>query len=245
METAKRYTSVQLWAFVALTAVLAAIGTRLILNLLTATTSGNSPVKVRGGAMTFRTESGGQFQQVGTSNSYCIVLSTTSTNLTLDLFQPGNHQKTPNKSIALANQTQIDFFGRNEKGKIKKNGNEIRVLISSSCNGTQGISATLTPIADSAFYLNQKDGASQDGDDDPNAPDTSHSVRFQDLDCATNFLPIPPSPGAMPQNPNGDEDFCENLGLIYVSSAPTTTPTSVDPWARCHNGDCSLEINVH
>jgi hypothetical protein len=241
METAKRYTSVQLWAFVALTAVLAAIGTRLILNLLTATTSGNSPVKVRGGAMTFRTESGGQFQQVGTSNSYCIVLSTTSTNLTLDLFQPGNHTKNPNKSISLADQTQIDFFGRNEKGKIKRD-NEIQVLITSSCNGTQGISATLTPIAHSAFYVNQKDAPSQDGDD---TPDTSRSIRFQDLDCATNFLPLPQSPGAMPQNPNGDEDFCENLGLIYVNSAPTTSPTSGNPWARCHNGDCSLEFYVH
>jgi hypothetical protein len=242
METTRRYTLTHLMIVATAVAVATLILARLI-SIALSSRPADSPVKVRGGAMTFRTKSGGQFQQVGASNSYCLVLSTTSTNLTLDLFQPGNHQSNPNKSISLVpDQTQIDFFGRNEKGKIKKNGNEIRVLITSSCNGTQGTSATLTPIAHSAFYLNQKGDPSQDGDD---SPDTSRSIRFQDLDCATNFLPIPQSPGAMPQNPNGDEDFCENLGLIYVNSAPTTTPTSADPWARCHNGDCSLEINVH
>jgi len=234
----RRFTSTHLIIAVALAAIAAFVVARLIQLAFTGGSS-DSPVKVRGGAMTFRTKSG-QFQQVGTSNSYCVVLSTTSTNVSLDLYQPGNHTKTPNKSFSLTSQLQIDFFGRNEKGKVKRNGNEIRVLITSSCNGMQGISATLTPVGNAAFYVNQKNGASQDADDNP---DTSSSVRFQDLDCAQNFPPTP-TPGGPVQNPNGDEDLCENMGLIYVNSAPTTTPTTVDPWARCHNGDCSVEFNV-
>lgn len=244
METTRRYTLTHLAIAATVVALATVILVRLI-SILLAPAHGDSPVKVRGGAMTFRTKSGGQFQQVGTSNSYCVVLGATGTKLELDLFQPGNHQSNPNKSIALVpDHTQIDFFGRNEKGKIKRNGNEIRVLITSSCNGMQGVSATLTPVGNSAFYLNQKNGTSQDGDDDPSTPDTSQSVRFQDLDCATSFPPLPQTPGGLPQNPNGDEDLCENLGLIYVNSGPTTNPTSGDHWARCHNGDCSLEINV-
>jgi len=236
-EVAKRYTTAQVAAIGLVTLVAGAAVTYLLVKAMQAG-PGDPPVKVRGGAMTFRTKSG-QFQQVGTSNSYCIVLADPGKTVSLDLFQPGNHTTTPKPQLTLADQMQIDFLGRNEKGKAKKNGNGIHVLITSSCNGKPGVSATFSPLGNSAFYLNQKDAASQDGDDDPTNPDTSSSLRFQDLDCAANFPPTP-IPGGPVQNPNGDEDLCENMGAINVTPAPTNG----NPWVRCHNGDCSVEFNV-
>lgn len=233
METTRRYTLTHLVIAATVVALATLILVRLISIALTSR-PGDSPVKVRGGAMTFRTKSGGQMQQVS-GNSFCVVLGSPGAKVTLDIFQPKNHTNTPNRSFKLTSQSQIDFFGRTEKGQVGSN-NGTRVLITPSCNGQQGVSALFQPeSADSGFYANNESGPSQDGNDDPpNDNDSSHSVRFQDLACAAKFTP---------PNGSGDEDSCENMGIIYVNDAPTGQPTN-GKHARCHNGDCLVEFNV-
>jgi len=235
-EVAKRYTTAQVMAIAFVTLVVGAAVTFLLVKAMQAG-PGDPPVKVRGGAMTFRTKSGTPFSQVS-GNSFCVWLGSAGAKLTLDIYQPKNHTNSPNRSIKLTNQSQIDFFGRSETGQIGSN-NGTRVLITSSpCNGAQGLSALIQPEgANSGFYSNNENGASQDGndnDDPSNANDQSHSIRFQDLACSSKFSP----PAG-----TGDEDSCENMGLIYVNDAPTDNPTN-GKHARCHNGDCSVEFNV-
>jgi hypothetical protein len=243
MVDARRYTNIQSMVLASVVIIAALVAIRLITVVL-AQSGGDSPVKVRGGAMTFRTSSGGdQFQTVGGSgNSFCILLSKTpNANVTLDVSQAKFHKVVSSRSETLTNTSQIDFFGRNEKGQAGKSSNGIRVLITPSCNGVPGTSALIQPEGpNSGLYLNQKNAASQDlsGDDLPNPSsdkDTSQSLRFKDLDCAAKFSP--PTPG-------GDEDLCENMGLIIVNSKHTDNPTTTGKPIRCHNGDCQVEFNV-
>jgi len=217
MGAARTYTGTQ----VVIAAATAAIGVGLLTYLaikLAPATSG-SPIKVNGGAMTFWTKKGVTFDTA--SNGYCVPLGTSGT-VQMKLFQPDNYTSTPDQHVTLSSTAQIDLFGFKGTGFAPSN-NGVRVLISGSCGSSNGPSALVQPEdgGNSGFYQNMKNAA---------APSNRHFVRFQDLSC-----PSPPSPSA-------DEDSCEHLDRIYVSSTPTSSPPTGAPWGKCDDGQCRLEI---
>ena len=219
-DVARRFTFVHLLLAVAGTA-LATFAAVKLYQILTSAPY-DSPVKVRGGAMTFRTKKNVPFQNLGGDN-YCVSLGAPST-VQIDLFQPGSDPSgIPDKSATLSNGAQIDFLGSTADGS-NASSNGSRILITNNpCGSSTGLIATLQPEGTSSGFYKNRNNASDEDD--------SHLVRFQDLPCSQS----PPSPTA-------DEDTCEHLNTIYINSSPTSSPTSGTKW-HCRNGECLVKIH--
>ena len=216
MEAARTYTGTQ----VAIAAA-AAIGVGLltyfvIKSFVPATGPSDPPIKVNGGAMTFWTKKGVQFDAPPSGKTYCLPLGTASSGtVQLKLFQPDNYTTIPDNKIPLSSSAQVDLFGFKGTG-FAPSDNGIRVLIKTSCGNSTDLSAWLQPEEDvnSDFYQNMANGA---------APSNRHFVRFWNKDPSCSS---PPTPSA-------DEDLCEHLDRIYVNGKP---------WDKCNDGECRLEI---
>jgi hypothetical protein len=188
----------------------------------------DTPLKVRGGAPTFRTDPYVSFVSAG--SNYCVALGGSTSTLTLYLWQPGNHSGTPTQ-LPVPSGGQIDFFWRMPDG-VRESDNGARVDLSHPCNGSS-LGALISPetlpmgsTVYSAFYAFRNNA----GDDD-----YSHVERFEDTSANCQ----------RPPSPNWDEDSCEHLKSIYIHNSLTTTPRdgSGTKW-DCVNGECEVEFVV-
>jgi hypothetical protein len=220
-EAVRKYTTAQLIGFSLAALAGGAILAGLVAHFMSSTAApADSPLKVRGGAMTFRTKANNQFSQVPNTSSYCVLLGSPTSTVSLALFQPKDQTAT---TIQLTNQAQIDFFGHTPDGGSASN-NGIQVLITSSCNGVTGLSALLQPEgSNSQFYDHLNNAADEDN---------ARMERFQDIPCSKN----PPTPLA-------DEDTCEHMKQFIINSAPTPTPNGGSVY-KCRNGECRVEFVV-
>jgi hypothetical protein len=177
----------------------------------------NAPVKVRGGAMTFRSTSA--FSQDGDGNPCVPIKSGTQ----VGIFEPGNSGATADNSYPLQTGVQIDFFGHEENGGANSN-DGVRVLITSTCNGSSlGATIVPEPLSHSSFYPFQDQAKDEDK--------TTYRKRFLDSACIGT------------PSPSGDEDTCEHLSTVYVNSSATITPKSnpAQEWL-CTDGECDVKI---
>ena len=196
--------------------------------------STDTPLKVQGGAPTFRTKKNLPFHQVS-NNNYCALIGSATSTLQLKLFQPGNHSPNPDCNISVPSGGQIDFYGRllnqNPPPYTTESMNGIRVTILQSCNGANGLSASLTPEPPTSG-TSPSSGFYPDRNNIPDDDDAAYIERFEDLTCSTT-----------PPSSNGDEDTCEHLSSIYINNAATSSPKSGKRW-RCINGECRVEFFV-
>ena len=182
----------------------------------------NSPIKIRGGAMTFRINA--HYDWKTNNNEPCVDLSTFPTTIDLDGFEPiagapANPPPLPSKDW------QVDFFGHS-RDKSARSPNGIRIAITSKkCDGSAGASAAFTPEnANSMFYEFDKDSLyDEDGQ--------TRIKRFEDKSCTSK------------PDSAGDEDNCEHIHSIYINKSIKPNPTvSPDYVYRCTNGECKAEI---
>ena len=193
----------------------------------TVTAGTNSPVKIRGGAMTFRFASGAVIDKDANGNFCSVIDKSTS----ISLFEHPDEKGTTAKAdyqYSLSPGVQIDLFGYTRGGKSDSN-NGIQVLITNTCKTNQlGASLIPEPNSSSLFYPFE-DNAS----DDPT--DKSTRRRFEDTACV----------GQQPPDQNGDEDTCEHLAKVYIHSSPSANPKSNlvgnTPWS-CERGECLVLV---
>jgi hypothetical protein len=221
VNVAKRFTSTHL-LLVGLVTALAALAVAKLVQIILSSGPSDSPVKVRGGAMTFSTKpDGSPFSKVG--SGYCVSLGGTA--VSLKLIQPNGDKTT----FPLTSTAQIDLLGRKGDGDSESN-NGTRILITSSCNGVNGLSALIQPETKaSGFYPNRDDAVDEDG---------AHIERFMDSSCRPETSPSPGMPGQ-------DADSCERLKNIYIHGAPADDPRGGTPspvQSNCHNGECVLRL---
>ena len=180
------------------------------------------PLKIRGGAMTLRyplVDGKDPWfpYQSGSLSGYCTTLDTSSGKAKLKIFQhpdpdtddPTEKATTPT-IIELKGAWFIDLYGRNpDFTPDPHEGIELRAV--ADCNGSKnGISVLpLRGSANSTFY--SLDLPSHDG--------STFGKRYKKNACP-------------------DEDACEHLSTIYVSSSSLSSPTSPD----CENGECLVKI---
>jgi hypothetical protein len=209
-----------------------------IIQYVKALTGTTSPIKVRGGAMMFRSTPNNKFTTVVSPDGYCISLGSLNQTLVLAYFKSGNDSAMYDDYAALSMGSQVDFFGHNwdqinDQGHHggKHGANEIRVSIENSCGGVSGLSARLTPEGKSNFYdyaINQQ------------LDDQSYSLRFRDRNCSNH----PPVFNHPPKSQDGDADYCEHPASIYVHSGVSDPGDSGSSWHDCKDGECRIEFQV-
>jgi hypothetical protein len=182
----------------------------------------NSPIKIRGGAMTFRL--GAHYDWKSNHSQPCVNLSAFPTTIDLDGVVPVGGAPA-NPSPLPSQDWQIDFFGHlRDKSAMSPNG--IRVAIThKQCDGSAGMSATFTPEnQNSTFYEFDQDNLyDEDGQ--------TRIKRFKDKSCTSK------------PDPAGDEDNCEHIHSIYINKSITSDPTAKPDYIyRCTNGECKVEI---
>ncbi len=191
--------------------------------------STNPPLKIRGGAMTFRSN-----VQFGKDGSYSCVQLTPSSIKLIDVGSLKSGKAIPDVNIpSIEVPWQMDLYGRDGSGK-NESSNGIRIRTTQTCvvttaSATSSSAAGVSFIpesADSTFYPNN-DGASLDEDN------VTRRKRYQDESCTATSL-------------NSDEDSCEHIYSIYINTAfkNTTADVKADPayFLRCKNGECVIKI---
>jgi hypothetical protein len=225
MGSSRTFTASELKMFVGIGVLVGAAITGLtafvIWKMKLANPPTNTPIVVRGGAMTFRSknqvaQSGGVdcFPLNGTHLSFYKDLDSTNT--------PGNQQ--PDGQYSLSDLSKIDFAGfvpagYNSSG-TSESVNGVTVQMTQTCNGSVG--ATLAPInGDSSFYHNR------DAHKNWHDEDGSYVKRFWDKSCNQN-------------SETADEDTCEHLSAVYLYFTPAAGGGTVR-W-DCMNGECEVRI---
>jgi hypothetical protein len=184
------------------------------------TSTVSSPLKVRGGAMTFRSENLWTTDSSATP-APCTQLTPTSIQLKNVTAVPVTSPPTVEQiQLSLAGSWQIDLFGRKPDGTEGPNG--IRIVAETNCGGKSGVS--LTGESGPGQFYPFKDGQSdEDG--------VTFIKRYMDPTCSQS-----------PQ-PSGDKDICEHISKIYINTSPTTTPKSNPAHVyHCLNGECVIGI---
>jgi hypothetical protein len=197
-----------------------------------------SPLKVRGGAMTFRTAPNTNFG-VDSNQNPCFVIPKSGATMELYADPTGPNTpflKNPDQSQGLQDGVQFDLIGHNAKGDAPSV-NGVRIYITSGCSGNN-LGASLIPESDhngSDFYHYRRNQHDDDG---------SYIRRFLDNDCAK-----PTGSYGTANDDNKDEDTCEHLAIIYVNvnRPPAQTDnyksSAAQTW-KCLNGDCVLQIRT-
>jgi|SRR5580658_214045 hypothetical protein len=208
---------------------------------------GDSPVVVRGGAMTVRTKSSAGWQ--GASAPFCTGIVLTGGALYfnysgLDIV-PGNPNPTPTPfppppkgsdgSLALTpNNWTLTILGRNFPVTTPaQSNNGIDITWVPSCAGASAASVyvqlSLIGAPNATFYGTDIDGSSA----------VVSGKRFRDR---TPYV----SGGTNCYGPNtsaaqvGDEDACERASLVTLSNTVGTTTTTYSGW--CTNGECVIGL---
>jgi len=188
--------------------------------------SGNPPIKIRGGAMTFRATSWAKDASNG--NNPCMVGDWTR--IELDDVVPVNQPTTSQFSVVYpsASSWQMDLYSRTKNGMAQKN-DGVRLLSTKNCGspGTNGITLIPEPNSDLEYY------PWQDADSGVTDEDQATKIkRFRDLDCVVTDVS------------KGDEDMCEHISNIYINIPPLKPGD--DPSKKpvgaylCLNGECVL-----
>ena len=177
----------------------------------------SSPIKVRGGAMTFRA-----YSYYSDNNGNDCVLLTTSTGSLNFIDDP--LAVVPNvTTVSLQGVDHIDFFGRQPNGK-DKSANGVSLKFTPTCKGPNGnqIGASLIALSGNSDFYPFRNGHVPDDDG-------TYIKRFWDKKGNSG----------KPSN-SQDGDTCEHLSeaTIYYTD-PTKKPT---PLPHCTNGECAIEI---
>jgi hypothetical protein len=206
------------------------------------TGAGDSPVVVRGGAMTVRTKDATNGWQ-SANNGYCSDIKLTGDTLYfnyegLDIV-PGNPNPTPtpfnpvhNGSVALtANGWDLKIFGRiyNSAGSTQASTNGIEITPVGRCNSLTGASVyvqlNLLGAPNATFYGTDLEGTS--------AVVTGKRFRDQTPYVSGGTNCFGPNTSAAQA---GDEDACERASLVTLSNTVGTTTTTYSGW--CTKGEC-------
>jgi hypothetical protein len=207
---------VTLGAVFLLGAVLGAVVGYFKASLFHPTTPTQPPIKVRGGAMTFRykaTATGASPwlpYPSATPTGVC-VQQDTSTGAKLKIFQhpdpDPNDPSPPGSTSNLATGWVVDLHGRDSAFNPDANeGVELKAV--SDCGGSNGVSMLPIPHSSaSGFYggvLQSSDGS-------------TFAKRYKNSSCTT------------------DEDACEHMSSVFINGTQV---------ADCANGECLVKIVV-
>ena len=183
----------------------------------------NPPIKVRGGAMTFRAPKKWMPIVFNSLASFCSDKADISAIAFADVqIQNSASLTTPLEIAQLQKGWTMKLLGRDSHNP----GSGVLVTAQQqSCTGTQGISSlVLSPQNDGNSLFYTTDGPDDDG---------TKSVRFENKTCGG------PGGGA-----SGDEDVCEHISTITLTldkaDAPGSSTTSYV--YQCTNGDCTIGI---
>lgn len=187
----------------------------------------NSPVVVRGGAMTFRAPKAFAVDKDG---SPCLVLGNGSggATITVSMIQNENNSGNDNGPTTLSSTPQIDFFGH-PMGWIRPDGspgesdNGVQVTLTKTCNSSKFGIKFSGETSQSDFYPHRKRTVPDE--------DQTFTLRFRDRSCNTTA------------GPNGDEDNCEHLSNVYIHGSPTSNPKSETMW-KCIDGECEVRFTI-
>ncbi|HEX4321166.1 MAG TPA: hypothetical protein VHZ52_09700 [Acidobacteriaceae bacterium] len=177
--------------------------------------STNTPIKVRGGAMTFRypgdSQGNTQWHSYGTSG-WCIPLDTTGGKVKLKIItDPDSDPDSDTSSVetvyTLTGDWVVDLHGR--LPDFTSDPSEgIEITPTATCNSNQnGIALTSIDKTQTGFYPSDLPSDGQ-----------TYNKRYQRLTCS-------------------DEDKCEHMGSVNV-----TTGGKVKKPVDCENGECIVKI---
>ena len=200
-----------------------------------------SPITVRGGAMTIRTlDTVNGWQAVG--QNYCSNVSDDSEFNSTGLIKYKNNPL-PVEPLALTSGWSITLVGRvhNSSGSTLPSANGVTITQSSTACPTATPNATtpilLSPLASgySAFY-----GPEPSVDEGAASPSVHTGKRFMDTTpdiAGASTHCSGPNSGAKPSpSATGDEDACERASLVTINSGTATYQ------AWCRNGECDIHI---
>jgi hypothetical protein len=203
--------------------------------------SGNpsSPIKVRGGSMTFRSKNSLWIAQnvptpsSGSASGYCASVDDISF-IELDdvvgVPPASPPYGVPTTFTNISKDWTLSLNGKENNGA---DGIEMWARTSFTCQGQtgNGPAMLLIPLTGtSGFYANSIDDVGKD-----------HSERFAD-NYVDNSVSPPKTPCLGPNNNNtGDEDACERIKTLQLTlSSSDATPRVYN--YTCPNGECSVYI---
>jgi hypothetical protein len=193
----------------------------------------DSPIKVRGGAMAFRSKS--QWTQETSSGQVAYYLNSADiSSITFTGVTPP-----PSAPILPTGCWTMTLKGRLPANPSQESANGITIqALDGSCNPPSGYHAiTLTPFGSAGFY--PEDYKPDD--------DGTFIERFMDttLDVPSHgtTAPVPgcQGPSGLSSNVTGDEDICERMSTISLVLYTGPTPGSSTTY-KCKNGDCEIDI---
>jgi hypothetical protein len=190
----------------------------------------DTPLKVQGGAMTFRLEANAQFYMDGAilkdrTGNPCVVLNSKDGTVTVNLIQYSG-TSTVDKTATLTSGAEIDLYGHTPRGDAESS-NGIQVLLESNCNGSNfGASLIREQGGGSDLYANPYRDGNGGADDDK-----VHMYRFKDTSCVQTA------------SASADEDTCEHLRSVYIYNKPPGKPKSGTPW-MCNSAECRVEFVI-
>jgi hypothetical protein len=193
----------------------------------------NSPIKVRGGAMTFRSTT--QWQPVSGQVAYYLDNANVSYISFTGVDPVGSAPPGPLYPPGCWTMTLV---GRNPNPSVViSNGITITALTSSCNHPTTYHSLTLTGFGNGSFYP-EKYKPDDDGTYSERYMDTTPDVPTTGTTAA---VPGCQGPSGLGPTLTGDEDFCERLSkitlILYTGATPGTPSTY-----KCKNGDCEIDI---
>ncbi len=242
--TEKRFTLVHLGitALIGLVAVAA-----VLINCIESQPSTSSPIKVRGGSMTFRNV---QKWNSAASNTYCTDNPDISyiefKKVSADNSNPDGKTTFP----GLSSNWSIQFLGHDPRSHYGKDPSKNGILVTAQfksnkdCSGTNVTSESiikLTPIGPYGDFYPLTYSADDDG--------STHSVRFMDKmpdqPAANNSPAVPGCQGPSMLDPklSGDEDVCEHISKITLTLNYTDVVANQKIYNfKCPNGECEVGI---
>jgi hypothetical protein len=230
---------------------------KAIIDIATSGTRGNgqtnTPVVVRGGAMTFRTDDSNGW--VGSSAPYCANLKDNTYIEFVRVSPKSGPQPIPLALSGLGAHWRLDIFGRDpvNGGSSKTKGVYIQPQSGSCSTGSGPASVLLSPQNDTNEYsaLYPQPTQECDIDEDSNncsAANQPHkSMRFWDKTPTRGATPgcQGPMPSATSAtNGIGDEDYCERISDIRLT-LDTTAAVPITYVYRCLDGECEIGIGKH
>jgi len=194
----------------------------------------DSPVVVRGGAMTIRTKETTYGWIMGADvDHYCTNISNLSWFGTDADLQTGTQPSTFPAGSTVQMQGR-QFLGVGVGGSAKDSQNGILLTAQSvTCTGTAGFSILLAPMNGSSYSHFYQDEAALNEEGNGKVV---RGKRFMDT-TATCLGPSPTYNSA----PTGDEDTCERGSTITVIVPGAAGGTST---YRCKNGECAVGIGA-
>jgi hypothetical protein len=194
----------------------------------------DSPIVVRGGAMTIRTKDQTYGWQTAGS-SFCTNADTSMFWISDDATLYNGSPKLPTNPLVLTSGWRVTIVGRlpSSSGSSQASTNGITLSAASapctSSTGSTWVTLSTIPSTNSSFYPT-------DPVENEEKPRIRTAKRFMDTTKGSGGAP---SPCAGPNtNPNGDEDVCERASIVTLTNSSHTYTY----W--CTNGECMVGIGA-